>query len=35
MRAAGIRKLGDTPALIDLPGPRALRADEVLLAPGR
>jgi len=31
MRAAGIRRIGDTVELIDLPGPRALRADEVLL----
>ena len=31
MRAAGIRKIGDTAGLIDLPEPRALRAGEVLL----
>ena len=31
MRAAGIRRIGDTAGLIDLPGPRALRPDEVLL----
>ena len=31
MRAAGIRKIGDTVGLIDLPEPRVLRADEVLL----
>ena len=31
MRAAGIRSIGDTAAPIDLPEPRALRADEVLL----
>jgi NADPH:quinone reductase-like Zn-dependent oxidoreductase len=31
VRAAGIRKIGDTVELIDLPEPRALRADEVLL----
>src|SRR5215472_1135869 len=31
MRAAGIRRTGDTVELIDLPEPRAVRADEVLL----
>ena len=31
MRAAGIRSIGDTAGPVDLPEPRALRADEVLL----
>ena len=31
MRAAGVRQIGETAGPIDLPEPRALRADEVLL----
>jgi NADPH:quinone reductase-like Zn-dependent oxidoreductase len=31
MRAAGVRKIGETAGPMELPGPRALRADEVLL----
>src|SRR5215469_10444825 len=31
MRAAGIRRLGGPVEPLDLPGPRGLRADEVLL----
>ena len=31
MRAAGIRGIGDAVQLLDLPGPRALRPDEVLI----
>jgi NADPH:quinone reductase-like Zn-dependent oxidoreductase len=31
MRAAGIRRFGDAIELFEVPGPRALRADEVLL----
>ena len=31
MRAAGIRRIGDAVELLELPGPRALRPDEVLI----
>lgn len=31
MRAAGIREIGDAVELLELPGPRALRPDEVLI----
>jgi len=31
MHAAGIRRLADPVELLELPGPRALRADEVLI----
>lgn len=31
MRAAGVRELGGSVELLELPGPRALRADEILL----
>ena len=31
MRAAGIRRIGDVVELLELPGPRALRPDEVLI----
>ena len=31
MRAAGVRRIGDEVELLELPGPRALRPDEVLL----
>ena len=31
MKAAGIRRIGDAVELLELPGPRALRPDEVLI----